>query len=140
MTDNEIKKALVCCINGKCNECPLYAMNCSPKVAMAFSADFITRQKAEIERLEKIRADLSIYVAELKEYIDRCESGEEYWVKCLLERPNEAIKEVAEVLEAELESANKYIREYDDSAEQRAYTKGLHNAWSIVKEMAGERE
>ena len=53
MTDNEIIKALECCINGKCSECPLRAMACSEKVAMAFANDLINRQKAEIERLEK---------------------------------------------------------------------------------------
>ena len=39
----------------------------------------------------------------MNEYISRCKSGEEYWVKCLLERPNEAIKEFAERVKEEQE-------------------------------------
>lgn len=53
LTGAETKKALECCINGKCSECPLRAMNCSAKVAMAFANDLINRYEAEIERLEK---------------------------------------------------------------------------------------
>lgn len=53
--------------------------------------NLINRQRAEIERL--------------KEYIKRCKSGEEYWVKCLLDKPNEAYKEFAEEIKEEIENA-----------------------------------
>ena len=53
MTDNEIIKALECCIKGSCDECPAYAMNCGAKVPMAFALALINRQWAEIERLEE---------------------------------------------------------------------------------------
>ena len=51
LTGAETKKALECCINGKCSECPLRAMNCSAKVAMAFANDLINRQQANAEGL-----------------------------------------------------------------------------------------
>jgi hypothetical protein len=57
MTDNEIIKALECCVNnGDCRECAL-----NPKkgnygyctgLAIKSALDLITRQKAEIERLQ----------------------------------------------------------------------------------------
>ena len=55
MTDNEIIKALECCIADKCMECPLRKI---PKVKgcmnrLSFALDLINRQKAEIERLQK---------------------------------------------------------------------------------------
>jgi hypothetical protein len=59
MTDNEIIKALECCVNnGDCRECAL-----NPKkgnygyctgLAIKSALDLITRQKAEIERLHSI--------------------------------------------------------------------------------------
>jgi hypothetical protein len=51
----------------------------------------------------------------LNEYIIRCKSGEEHWVKCLLERPNEAIKEFAERLKRELP---KWLHPYIDRTEK----------------------
>ena len=57
MTDNEIIKALGCCVNGKCFKCPLKTMNCSAKVPMAFALDLISRQQAEIEELKKVVID-----------------------------------------------------------------------------------
>lgn len=56
MTDNEIIKALECCWHSKeCvgDECPLFEPinDCAPLMAME-ALDLITRQRAEIERLE----------------------------------------------------------------------------------------
>ena len=52
MTDNEIIKAVGCCIgNTKCDECPMFrTQNCMNKV-FGYALDLINRQKAEIERL-----------------------------------------------------------------------------------------
>ena len=52
MTDNEIKKALECCVNGEdCPNCPLQEQfaDCEP---LTGALDLINRQKAEIERLQ----------------------------------------------------------------------------------------
>ena len=90
----EIIKGLECCIAFDCRNCPLGSKcNSSPPSPLPFKCalDLINRQKAEIERLN--------------EYIKRCKSGEEYWVKCLLDRPNEACKEFAEEIKEEIENA-----------------------------------
>lgn len=50
MTDNEIIKALECCINDDCDNCPDTFGNCEHN-AMRNALDLINRQKAEIERL-----------------------------------------------------------------------------------------
>lgn len=50
----------------------------------------------------------------------------------------EAYKEFAEQLDAEIESSDKYIREYDDSEVQKAYNKGLRDALKVLKELVGE--
>ena len=55
LTDNEIVKALECCIDCKCKECPCYKniegeMYCT-EIDEEEIIDLINRQKAEIERL-----------------------------------------------------------------------------------------
>lgn len=68
-TPQEMKKALECCINGKCVECPLKAMFCSDNVAMAYALELVNHYEAEIERLQKVQVD---YVkAFLDEYVSR---------------------------------------------------------------------
>lgn len=57
MNDNEIIKALDCCINCKCKECPCYKniegeMRCT-EIDEEEILDLINRQKVEIERLKK---------------------------------------------------------------------------------------
>ena len=52
MTDNEITKALECCINDDCDNCPDTFGNCEHN-AMRNALDLINRQKAEIERLNE---------------------------------------------------------------------------------------
>lgn len=81
-TDYQIKKELENEIHNCEDNDRHYAYISRKLLENAF--DLINRQQEEIEKLE--------------EYIYRCKSGEEYWVKCLLERPNEAIREFAEML------------------------------------------
>lgn len=70
MTDNDIIKALVCCIGDtegrNCFDCPLYEIvDCQNQ--MYFDAlDLITRQKAEIEEKSNKLRDVLPIVAELK--------------------------------------------------------------------------
>lgn len=86
MTDNEIKKSLGCCINNKCSECPLKAMNCSKNVAMAYANDLINRQQADNERLKKL-----------------LEEADVNYNKCAKRFYKEAIKEFAKRLNKEAE-------------------------------------
>ena len=43
-------------------------------------------------------------------------------------------------LEAEIESSNKYIEEYDDTKEQRAFNAGLKHAYKVIDDMRKEDE
>ena len=118
MTDNEVFNTVDACVNRniKCNECPFIdevgdGKDCVD-ISWGYLLSIINRQKAEIERLN--------------EYISRCKSGEEYWVKCLLERPNEAIKEFAERLnDTKFWNGNEYVIYAD-------------NIDVLVKEMVGD--
>ena len=123
ITINEIKKALVCCINGKCKGCPLRAMNCSPKVAMAFSADFINRQKAEIESMQGV-------IDELWTTGERLKAEKDNLIRTYKECALEVVKEFAERLKA--------VAEYDDVCEE--YSLHPSDIGNLVKEMVGERE
>ena len=51
MTDNEIIKALECCINDDCDNCPDTFGNCEHN-AMRNALNLINRQQAEIEKLK----------------------------------------------------------------------------------------
>jgi hypothetical protein len=123
MTDNESIKAYVNCIGvhqpTDCQECPYHHEEdgCYEKMTDDILS-LINRQKAEIEGLN--------------EYISRCKSGEEYWVKCLLERPNEAIKEFAERLKEKQKQINiTYNLDYDV-----VFVSEIDN---LVKEMVGDK-
>ena len=43
-------------------------------------------------------------------------------------------------LEAEIESSNKYISEYEDTKEQRAFNAGLRHAYKVIDDMRKEDE
>ena len=99
MTDNEIIKALECCANNICSECPCRKMFCSENIAIAYALDLINRQKAEIERLEDVVYRLTLHNNSL----------------CLLDETqkkaikSEAIKEFAERLKNKLTACSRTI-------------------------------
>ena len=115
MTDNEIIKALECCVEkGKCNECPYYlpyGINCGyhkDKNAL----NLINRQKAEIERLNGNLFTIS---------------------NACMQRRNEAIEEFAYRLtdKADLIKVNAFNSKWVISQED------IDN---LVKEMVGDTE
>ena len=124
LTDKEIIKALRCCLGDseyiECEECPLYCVgaNCQSSELHKYALNLINRQRAEIE--------------ELKNYVNRCKSGREYWVKCLLEKPNEALKEFAERMR------ECCVSNSDLSAD--AYLSVTTDINCVLKEMVGEEE
>ncbi len=127
LKDEEIIKALECCMNGNnCGGCCPYddeddtCEECTSKLTKD-ALDLINRQKAEIERLRNSESTYRSCYESLTNMYEEAKS--------------EAIKEVLMTLDAEVESSNKYIREYDDSEVQKAYNQGLKKAYSIVKEM-----
>lgn len=53
LTDAEIKKALECCMNGHCDDCPFRETREHCNNLDSLILDLINRQKAEIERLQE---------------------------------------------------------------------------------------
>jgi hypothetical protein len=48
------------------------------------------------------------------------------------------INQILLQLEAEIESSNKYIEEYEDTKEQRAFSAGLKHAYKVIENMRKE--
>ena len=118
-TDYQIKKELEYEIH-KCedNDRPYAYIG---RELLENTVDLIKRQRAEIAKLE--------------EYIYRCKSGEEYWVKCLLERPNESVKEFAELFKSRLRDVAR-----GEIGGHTYYMIGESFIDKIVKEMVGDTE
>ena len=86
MNQNESIKALECCINNKCSNCPLRKMACSETVAMENALGLINRYQAEDDklrkRLEKQKHTLfeqQAYSAELQAEIARLKKSNRNW-------------------------------------------------------------
>lgn len=97
MNDNDIVKALMCCKDAECLNCPRwtdewYSGQCNDFLQDVL--DLINRQKEEIERLNHIRAELSKEIDIWKDIAKR-ETGYVGIAR------SEAIKEFAERLKAE---------------------------------------
>lgn len=95
MTDNEIIKALECCINADCVNCPKwseewYSGMCSDFLPMIL--DLINRQKAEIERLTTLAELGNIRANGYRAMRDKAKNAKA-----------EAIKEFAEEIFAEID-------------------------------------
>lgn len=145
MTDAEIIKALEFCSNEKCagEKCPLHERTVCTKECLSmisgYSLDLIQRQQEEVERLKKKVAYYDSYpnkvlVGHNSEVLSK--TWEDY-IEFISDVAAEGVKEFADKvvkqLEAEIESSDKYIREYDDSEVQKAWKKGLRKALEIVK-------
>ena len=76
MTDNEIIKALECCANGKCGECPLFKEDCGDDIICKNALDLITRLQEENETLKEFivetrRCDKEIKSEAIKEFCEK---------------------------------------------------------------------
>ena len=120
-TDYQIKKELENEIQ-KCEDnARPYAYISRKLIENAFN--IIERQREEISKLEK--------------YIYRCKSGEEYWVKCLLERPNEAVREFAE--EIKKRASKIFMTTNQDGNEHiTSYQFTPETIDDLVREMVGD--
>ena len=70
MTDNEIIKALECCKNDDCDNCPNTFGNCYANLA-GYALDLIKRQEKEIEEKFEIVGQQGKYIKGLKEENER---------------------------------------------------------------------
>ena len=105
MTDNEIMRALECCIKHDCGECCLINYSddadvCQTKL-MKYALDLINRQKAEIERLKDFNENLQT--------ANTCLSNE------ILDIKSEARKELAEKIKAK--NGNDFLEEWHEYAD-----------------------
>ena len=139
MIDNEIIKALECCIKLNAEpsnfeickkDCPYKFNCCNRKKGISVEKDIldlINRQQAEIERLKD---KLDTVKREIVETIPLIEED-------IKTAKTEAVKEIIEQLEAEITISDKYVRKYNDSKD-RTYNNSLREALKIVKEMVGD--
>lgn len=153
MSDEEIIKILKYCEGedgiSYCNNCPLYEYDNCVHFMSQMAREFINRYKAENEKLnielKAMRGAANSYKAEVerlknagdnktKELLRHNSTIEELHEK-LKNHKSEAIKDVLLTLETAVEESNKYIREYEDSKEQRAYNQAFKDAYNLVKEM-----
>ena len=74
LTDKEIKKALECCANGKCGECPLFKEDCGDDIICKNALDLITRQQAELENLKVENQSLRGAANSLKMHYENAQS------------------------------------------------------------------
>jgi flagellar basal body rod protein FlgC len=134
MTDNEIIKALECCVtNGDCRECAL-----NPKkgnygyctgLAIKSALDLITRQKAEIERLRKDSKRLKKVQMQLD---DLCKMH--HIIKA------EAYKECIEKVKMEAENATCVYDPDRPQADNMVYHISNIRLDNLLKEMVGDNK
>lgn len=106
MTDEEIKKALVCCLVYECKSCPIIRFHDCRIMLKNETISLLNRQQAEIERLQKYSTEVAF-----KHYNDgRTEARKEFaaelisalkidefsWFEEESERLVKAINELAE--------------------------------------------
>ena len=95
MTDKDIIKALMCChqVNG-CERCPLRNDTDECEILNTYALDFLLRQKAEIERLQK-RLDLAEQcISEVEDAAYR--GGSNDYIDSAIDRYNNLVKEMTE--------------------------------------------
>ena len=124
MTDNEIIKALECCVKGlECKNCPAnphkgnygYCTSLLLKDAL----DLINRQQAEIERLTAERDAMHQDVIAAEEYAWQCKTAKA-----------ESIKEFAERLK------EKYLD--DEKIVNMAWVNAIEHIDNLLKELVGD--
>ena len=137
MTDNEIIKAVGCCIgNTKCDECPMFrTQNCMNKV-FGYALDLINRQKEKIKEFDEklvIRRGLIDYQkAEIEQWKEEANKYQNLWciaVDDIEKVKSEAINEFAERLKE-----NCYT--YSDICGYQSTVVDVNHINNLVKEMA----
>lgn len=128
MTDDEIKKALECCIEGKCQLCPLYdndtiADNC-PTGLLKLCLDLINRKQAEIE---KYKNGIKKLIKKHQLYKDNMDATREYQLQ---QAKSEAIKELIALIQEQ-----SFIDQLSLDGEKIVYMKDID---SLAEEMINQ--
>ncbi len=129
-TDDEIVRALECCINDDCDRCPNTFGNCEHN-AMRNALDLIKRQQAEIEKLNEVKV-FNITVSDTKEIMPILFCHEK-------ELKNEAVKEFVKRLK---EKASSCVMSYkgQEMPETKSYTISAPCLDELEKEMTEGRK
>ena len=151
MTDNEIIKALECCIGneGNCDICPQHSKDCVDEL-MQLALDLINRQKAEIERCENIIRLADKTIKKQSAEIERLAKGcgiiteeDENWYPSPLKTPEEikaeAVKEFAERLK-KVSSSCVAVNGDVEIYGTKTYTFKAVDLDKLVIEMVGDAE
>ena len=110
MTDNEIKKALECCVgdnDGKnCFDCPLWEIDDCQEQLLLDALDIINRPQAKVikeqnknSKLRNERNRLQAEVERLKDTLNATIAGQETFQRYIATAKAEAVKEFAERVE-----------------------------------------
>lgn len=144
MKDNEIIKALECCIkddyNKGCEQCPAHCYKGCDFHLAKFALDLINRQQVEKEALINGQETLQKYIAEKNAEIERLEKGElskamtfnsDTIKRCV----NKAIKEFAERCKKSFSQCQREYREVLNSDGACAMIIAKKVVDDLVKEM-----
>ena len=161
MTDNEIIKALECCVEcdtyfDECVDgCPLREVNDCTLVLRRIILDLINRQKAEIERLEEENKKQKLVLENINDTIHPLPFVTDFDV-AMSQAKSEAIKEFAEQVQEEITNAlhSNYKARGEKAQEIPIYTESEFLSYcsgkidclrgladfidNLVKEMAGD--
>lgn len=149
MTDNEIKKALECCLDISpltCKDCPMFnvtnsTMVCS-KIVTKFALDLINRQQAEIEDLNHSIDTLGRVKEQLKENLSETEAKYQKEITrldALLVCKNKVIRNLEKSLENAYDGAIKeFVEKLKEDLKSNNYIVSFDRIDNLVKEMAGD--
>jgi hypothetical protein len=110
VNDNEIVKALECCmgmIEGECEECPMCNKEYCKDALMGYSRNLINRLQADQEALINGQESLQKYIADLQAEIERLQGVIDSFTdigKLYSEIKSEARKEFAERLKEDFDT------------------------------------
>ena len=125
MTDEQIVKALECCVgNYPCRECPYDNKGCEIEPD---ALDLINRQKAEIERLNEENEKQKIILEGIRDAVHPLPFETDY-DKAIKQSKSEAVREFAQA----------FVSDLPPTIFTRDYVKA--EVFKLLKEMAGDSE
>lgn len=98
MTDEEIKKALECCVTKNCTKCPITKEFLCMQKLREHALALINRQQAEIEQLKSLCTSNDVIIKAQEAEIEQLQGNLFTISNACMQRRNEAIKEFAEKL------------------------------------------
>lgn len=148
LTDNEIKKAMECCGNGLCTDCPRLVtpypiLSCKEQLIKS-ALDLNNRQQAEIEKFKKIETTVNGFwegIQKLAMFKDKEIPTLEELLEYMDNLKVEAIKEFAERFLKIVHDNHYLLVDRINSKDYGMFTIGIEQAVDETKkEMVGDTE